>query len=95
MRRKLTAVSEASAPALEKVRAGLRRVLPHLPADALVPTARLMADLGVDSLKVAELSVALEEAFDRPIFLGDAFARVDDPSQLTVGRLAELLAEDG
>jgi hypothetical protein len=93
MRRKLT--PSPGDAALAKVRAALRSVLPQLPEGALAPSARLMEDLGVDSLKVAELSVALEEAFLRPVFLGDVFARVDDPSQLTVGQLAELLAEDG
>jgi acyl carrier protein len=78
--------------ALRRVRQVLRSALPHLPARALRPDARLMGDLGVDSLKVAELSVAMESAFDRAIFLGDLFAEVDDPSQLTVADLAHYLA---
>ena len=95
MRGKLTPMPAGGTPALARVRAALRSVLPQLPPGALAPGARLMEDLGVDSLKVAELSVALEETFDRPVFLGDVFARVEDPSQLTVGQLAELLEEDG
>ena len=91
MRRKLSPSPES----LERVCAALRSVLPQLPEGALVPGARLMDDLGVDSLKVAELSVALEEAFGRPVFLGDVFARVDDPSQLTLAQLAALLSEEG
>jgi len=90
VRRKLTPGPDP----LARVRAALRSVLPQLPEDALVPGARLMDDLGVDSLKVAELSVALEEAYARPVFLGDVFARVDDPSQLTLAQLAALLAEE-
>jgi acyl carrier protein len=90
VRRKLTPDTDS----LERVRAAVRSVLPQLPAEALTPGARLMDDLGVDSLKVAELSMALEEAYGRPVFLGDVFARVDDPSQLTLAQLAALLAEE-
>ena len=72
----------------------LRATLPLVSARTLRPDARLMGDLGVDSLKVAELSVALEAAFDRAIFLGDLFAEVEDPSLLTVADLARYLARE-
>jgi acyl carrier protein len=57
----------------------------------MVPGARLLDDLGIDSLKVAELSLALEEAFDRPVFLGEILAGVEDPTAFTLGELAAAL----
>lgn len=69
----------------------LGRVLPHVPPRRMSPRARLIDDLGIDSLKVAELSLALEEAFDRPIFLGEILAGVEDPTTFTLGELAEWL----
>jgi acyl carrier protein len=80
--------------ALARVRTALRRVLPKVPASKMTVRAKLVTDLGVDSLKVAELSLALEDAFDRPVFLGDLFADVEDPTQITVGELAKWLEND-
>jgi acyl carrier protein len=79
----------ASVAVTAKVRKALRRVLPHLPLQALTPKARLLADLELDSLRVAELSLALEDELGYPVFLAELFANVDDPDEL---RLADLLA---
>lgn len=76
---------------LDAVRRALRAVMPSLRTRTVRPGSRLVADLGVDSLKVAELSIALEEAADRPVFLGDLFATVADPTQLTVAEVAAWL----
>jgi acyl carrier protein len=81
--------------ATEKVLLVLRRVLSQLPPRAFKGQASLVKDLGVDSLKVAELSIALEDAFDKPVFLGEVFAHVEDPTSLTVEQLAEFLASSG
>ncbi len=70
----------------------LRSVLPRARKGPIRPGASLVRDLGLDSLKVAELSVALEEALDSPVFLGELFADVDDPRRLTVRMLAAYLA---
>jgi acyl carrier protein len=45
----------------------------------------------VDSLKVAELSLLLEEAFDVGVFLPHLIASVRDPHELTVGALANFV----
>jgi acyl carrier protein len=78
--------------AQDKILQALRRVITHLPSSAFAPDASLVKDLGIDSLKVAELSIALEDAFDRPVFLAEVFARVEDPSTLTVAQLAGFVA---
>lgn len=77
---------------LARVRSALRKVLPRTSARAFQPAATLMGDLGIDSLKVAELSVALEGALGRPVFLGEVLADLEDPTRLTVGGLAARLA---
>jgi acyl carrier protein len=92
-RRRAVRSSRASTSDLDKVRSAILRVRPRLPESALKEKASLVADLGVDSLSFAELSIELENAFGRPIFLGDVLADLDDPAALTVGELASKLAE--
>lgn len=53
--------------------------------------ASLIDDYYIDSLKVAELSLLLEEAFDASVFLPQLIASVRDPHELTVGALAEFV----
>ena len=53
--------------------------------------ASLIDDYHVDSLKVAELSLLLEEAFDVSVFLPELIASVRDPHELTVGALADFV----
>ena len=65
------------------VRAGLRA--------RIVPSASLLRDLGMGSLRVVELTLRLERALRRPIFLPEWIASVDDPDDLTVGSLAAFL----
>ena len=91
MSRKPPAAGAVDAAALEQVRRAVRKVRPDLPARAVTPGASLVADLGIDSLKLAELSVALEEVLGRPVFLGDVLADVADPAALTVAQLAAYL----
>jgi acyl carrier protein len=71
--------------------AALRRVLPDAPASAVVPSARLLEDLGLDSLKIAELSLALEDELGRPLFLGELFATAVNPERLRVADLIGFL----
>lgn len=77
-------------PQLLKV---LGAVSPEVPAEKIKTTALLISDLNIDSLKVAELSVMLEEAFQVPIFVPELLTRVDDPYRLTVESLAALVEE--
>ena len=58
---------------------------------AVRPADRLVDDLGFDSLRMATLSVALEEEFDAAILLNDWIGGADDPSSLTVKSLVDHL----
>jgi len=53
---------------------------------------RLVLDLGFDSLRIATLSIAIEEEFGAVILLNEWLSSVDDPDRLTVGSLANYLA---
>jgi acyl carrier protein len=53
--------------------------------------ASLIDDYYIDSLKVAELSLLLEEAFDVSVFLPHLIATVPDPHALTVGVLVDFV----
>ena len=57
------------------------------------PESSLLSDLGMDSLKVVELTVLLEKQLGRPVFLPEWIASVDDPADLTVESLARFLSE--
>jgi acyl carrier protein len=52
-----------------------------------------IGDLGYDSLRVASLSIALEEEFGQPILLNDWLAASDGPMSLTIGSLNAYIAE--
>lgn len=84
-------MKKRTSTALAKVQAAIGTVMHSLPSGAIRPEASLVDDLGIDSLKFAELSLALEEAFERPIYLGDVLSEVDDPRTITVAQLAEFL----
>lgn len=58
----------------------------------ITPSASILADLGLDSLKVVELTVLLEKQLGRPVFLPEWIASVEDPADLTVDSLARFLA---
>ena len=57
----------------------------------ITPEASILADLGLDSLKVVELTVLLEKELGRPVFLPEWIASVEDPAELTVASLARFL----
>ena len=78
---------------LALVRQAVRKVRPGIALAALRPNASLMRDLGLDSLRFAELSLALEAAFARPVFLVDLLAEVEDPSSLTLEQVARFLSK--
>lgn len=77
--------------ALRRVQRAIRAVKPELSLRAIREEASLVRELGMDSLKFAELSIALEEAFGYPVFLGDVLADIEDPTRITVGQLARHL----
>jgi acyl carrier protein len=77
---------------LAKVLQVLDEVCPERSANAKRSAqASLIDDYYVDSLKVAELSLLLEEAFDVSVFLPHLIASVRDPHELTVGALADFV----
>jgi acyl carrier protein len=70
----------------------LDEVCPERSASAIRSAqASLIDDYYVDSLKVAELSLLLEETFDVSVFIPHLIASVRDPHDLTVGALAEFV----
>jgi acyl carrier protein len=77
---------------LTKVLQVLAEVCPERSAKATQSAqASLIDDYYIDSLKVAELSLLLEEAFDVSVFLPHLIASVRDPHELTVGALADFV----
>ncbi|MFG2746285.1 phosphopantetheine-binding protein [Streptomyces chartreusis] len=56
-----------------------------VPQEAVVPQARLVADLGADSLDITELEAASEELF------GVTLRGTDKSAVATVGDVAELI----
>ncbi|MFF1374834.1 phosphopantetheine-binding protein [Streptomyces sp. NPDC058308] len=58
-----------------------------VPVQDVVPQARLVADLGADSLDITELQAAVEESFNV------SFRGVGPDSVRTVGDVAELIEQ--
>jgi acyl carrier protein len=61
--------------------------------DEILPQHSLVLDLGFDSMKVALLSLALEEQFGRAIFLEGWMSAHADPTALTVQSLYHYVRE--
>jgi acyl carrier protein len=78
---------------LEKVTDILAKLAAQVPAAQIGPTTRLIADLQIDSLKVAELSLLREDGFGLVLFLPDLLLSVRDPHELTVASLVDFIAE--
>ncbi len=74
------------------VKQALEPLVPRKLRKKIAPDASLLADLGMDSLKVVELTVLLEKLLDKPVFLPEWIASVEDPADLTVASLALYLA---
>jgi acyl carrier protein len=75
------------------IRQALEPLVPRSLHKKITPQASILADLGMDSLKVVELTVLLEKRLGRPVFLPEWIASVDDPADLTVESLARFLSE--
>ena len=76
-----------------QVRQALQALVPKRLRKRITPSASILADLGLDSLKVVELTMLLEKQLGRPVFLPEWIASVEDPGELTVESLARFLAE--
>lgn len=68
-------------------------ILDSLDDKSIVPTVghRLVDDLGFDSLRIANLSITLEEAFGHVILLNDWLSDAYDPRELTVRSLVDYI----
>jgi acyl carrier protein len=77
-----------------EVRNALQVLVPKKLRRRITPQASILADLGLDSLKVVELTMLLEKQLGRPVFLPEWIASVEDPADLTVESLARFLAAD-
>src|SRR5207247_6014982 len=75
-------------PIHDKVCLAILQVVPRLDPRRLRPEAPLV-HLEIDSLKIVELTLALEEMFEEPVFLSDWIAGVGHPRQLTLGSLVD------
>jgi acyl carrier protein len=76
-----------------QVRQALEVLVPRKLRKRIRPEASILADLGLDSLKVVELTMLLEKQLKRPVFLPEWIASVEDPADLTVESLARFLAD--
>jgi acyl carrier protein len=76
---------------LKAVQKSLEPLVPPEVRRRIVPEAKLVLDLQMDSLKVVELTVRLERELGRPVFLPEWIASEDDPDDLTVGSLVAFL----
>jgi len=76
-----------------EVRQALEVLVPKKLRKRITPQASILADLGLDSLKVVELTMLLEKQLGRPVFLPEWIASVEDPADLTVESLARFLAD--
>jgi acyl carrier protein len=54
-------------------------------------TDRLVDDLGFDSIRVARLSIELEDELGEHVLLNDWVGAVGDPALLTVGSLVDYI----
>lgn len=75
---------------LAKVCAAVQSVLDD-PGQAVHAGDHFVDDLGFDSLRMASLTIALEEAFDDVLLLADWIASASSPSELTVESLVDYL----
>jgi acyl carrier protein len=66
--------------------------VPAIPAERITPDAALI-DLEIDSLRVIELTLALETLLEQPVFLPDWIGGVEHPRELTVGSLARYIEQ--
>lgn len=74
-----------------KVKGVFFQVMPELMQEYFSYEASVTSDLNIDSLKVAELAILLEEAFGEVIFIPDWLVSEENPEDLTIRSLVEFL----
>jgi acyl carrier protein len=86
------ALEEPSRMIFNRVKTAIQSVVPPGSTRKITADATL-TELEIDSLRVVELTLALERELDQPVFLHDWIMRVNHPRELTVGSLTEFLAD--
>lgn len=71
-----------------KVMLAVKRAMGESESHSLSDKYRLVEDLGFDSLKMATLSIALEDALDETILLNEWISSSPSPNELTIESLA-------
>ncbi len=77
----------------EKITNILKQLLPPDTNVDIHLEMSLINDLSIDSIKVAELSILLEDSFSHPIFIPDLLASFRDPYEITVSALIDFVKE--
>jgi len=76
---------------LDKVSIAIQAALRQQAPRSLQREHSLVGDLGVDSMSMALLGLALEDEFRCPILLNDWIGQHRNPESLTVGSLCDYL----
>ncbi len=71
----------------------LKQITTSLEEGDVKPEMSLINDLSIDSIKVAELSILLENQFQCPVFIPDLLAAYRDPYDITVEALVDFVKE--
>jgi acyl carrier protein len=78
---------------VQRIDQAIRSVTPRGVDTAILPDHSLVLDLGFDSMKVALLSLALEEQLGRTILLERWLSCGANPATLTVGSLHQYVRQ--
>ncbi len=71
----------------------LKQITTSLEQNDIKLEMSLINDLSIDSIKVAELSILLEDQFQCPVFIPDLLAAYRDPYDITVEALVSFVSE--
>lgn len=69
----------------------IRKIIAPEVSQNVSSDSKLIGDLGIDSLKIAELSLLLEETFKITLFIPAILSSVPDPYLLTVESVADFV----
>lgn len=75
----------------DKVISILKLIVPEEFETAIELEMSLINDLSIDSIKVAELSILLEDGFGCPVFIPDLLVEYRDPYEITVNALVDFV----
>ncbi|MCP4756643.1 MAG: acyl carrier protein [Proteobacteria bacterium] len=71
----------------------LRQISSTVSESDIHPEMSLINDLSIDSIKVAELSILLEDSFHCPVFIPELLGNYRDPYEITVGALVDFVKQ--